>query len=349
MFLVAAAGIMWGFVGIFVTHLASMGVSTVGIVTLRMGGSALCVAAFIVLSELACGRSWDEIAGLFRCSPRDLALIAAMGFLGMGISNLCSYQAMQLVGVATSTVLLYTSPVFVGIASAFLYGEPLDGQRCVAFVLNLLGSFLVVTNGDMSGISFDVFGIALGAFAAVINVVYVLGGKHLAGARDPRVVVCYAFSVRVHRPLPIGFPFRDVTRVAGLELASWSFVFCLLPSAVAYLLYMAGIATGLEAERCPCSHLSRWFPLRWPACCCWAIRWGRRAWWGIVVVFLSVAAMNLNIAGKRASYTLASWRLYVKNGSRRISRQRPQGCIGDSAAQLYFTRTLSARILGRLT
>lgn len=304
MFLVAAAGIMWGFVGIFVTHLASMGVSTVGIVTLRMGGSALCVAAFIVLSELACGRSWDEIAGLFRCSPRDLALIAAMGFLGMGISNLCSYQAMQLVGVATSTVLLYTSPVFVGIASAFLYGEPLDGQRCVAFVLNLLGSFLVVTNGDMSGISFDVFGIALGAFAAVINVVYVLGGKHLAGARDPRVVVCYAFLFAFIGLLPIGFPFRDVTRVAGLELASWSFVFCLLPSAVAYLLYMAGIATGLGAGKVSVLASLEVVSASLAGVLLLGDPLGAASVVGIVVVFLSVAAMNLNIAGKRASYTL---------------------------------------------
>lgn len=304
MFLVAAAGIMWGFVGIFVTHLASMGVSTVGIVTLRMGGSALCVAAFIVLSELACGRSWDEIAGLFRCSPRDLALIAAMGFLGMGISNLCSYQAMQLVGVATSTVLLYTGPVFVGIASAFLYGELLDGQRCVAFVLNLLGSFLVVTNGDMSGISFDVFGIALGVFAAVINVVYVLGGKHLAGARDPRVVVCYAFLFAFIGLLPIGFPFRDVTRVAGLELASWSFVFCLLPSAVAYLLYMAGIATGLEAGKVSVLASLEVVSASLAGVLLLGDPLGAASVVGIVVVFLSVAAMNLNIAGKRASYTL---------------------------------------------
>ena len=144
-----------------------------------------------------------------------------MGFLGLGVSNLCSYQAMQLVGVATSTVLLYTGPVFVGIASALLYGEPLDGQRCVAFALNLFGSFLVVTNGDVSGMSFDVFGVALGVFAALINVVYVLGGKHLAGAHDPRVLVCYAFLFAFIGLLPIGFPFRDVTRVAGLELASW--------------------------------------------------------------------------------------------------------------------------------
>lgn len=290
MFLVAAAGIMWGFVGIFVTHLASMGVSTVGIVTLRMGGSALCVAAFIVLSELACGRSWNEIAGLFRCGPRDLALIAAMGFLGMGVSNLCSYQAMQLVGVATSTVLLYTGPVFVGIASAFLYGELLDGQRCVAFVLNLLGSFLVVTNGDMSGISFDVFGIALGVFAAVINVVYVLGGKHLAGARDPRVVVCYAFLFAFIGLLPIGFPFRDVTRVAGLELASWSFVFCLLPSAVAYLLYMAGIATGLEAGKVSVLASLEVVSASLTGVLLLSDPLGAASVVGIVVVFLSVAA-----------------------------------------------------------
>ena len=282
MFLVSAAGIMWGFVGIFVTHLASMGVSTFGIVTLRMGGSALCVAMFIVLSELACGRSWDEIAGLFRCSPRDLALIAAMG----------------------STVLLYTGPVFVGIASALLYGEPLDGQRCVAFALNLFGSFLVVTNGDVSGMSFDVFGVALGVFAALINVVYVLGGKHLAGAHDPRVLVCYAFLFAFIGLLPIGFPFRDVTRVAGLELASWSFAFCLLPSAAAYLLYMAGIATGLEAGKVSVLASLEVVSASLVGVLLLGDPLGAESAAGIVVVFLSVAAMNLNIAGKRASYTL---------------------------------------------
>ena len=227
-----------------------------------------------------------------------------MGFFGLGVSNLCSYQAMQLVGVATSTVLLYTGPVFVGIASALLYGEPLDGQRCVAFALNLFGSFLVVTNGDVSGMSFDVFGVALGVFAALINVVYVLGGKHLAGAHDPRVLVCYAFLFAFIGLLPIGFPFRDVTRVAGLELASWSFAFCLLPSAAAYLLYMAGIATGLEAGKVSVLASLEVVSASLVGVLLLGDPLGAESAAGIVVVFLSVAAMNLNIAGKRASYTL---------------------------------------------
>lgn len=303
-FLVAAAGIMWGFVGIFVTRLASMGVSTTGIVTLRMGGSALCVAVLILLSELARGRSWSEVAELFRCGPRDLLLIAAMGFLGLGVSNLCCYQAMQLVGVATSTVLLYTGPVFVGIASALLYGEPLDGQRLVAFALNLLGCFLVVTNGDVSGAPFNALGIALGVFAAVINVVYVLGGKGLAGTHDPRVVVCYAFLFSFVGLLPIGFPFQDVTRAAGVELVIWASAFCLFPSAVAYLFYMAGIVSGLEAGKVSVLASLEVVSASLVGVLLLGDSLGTMSAIGIVVVFLSVMVMNHNVTGGRSTYTL---------------------------------------------
>ena len=114
-FLILLAGILWGSMGLFVRTLNSLGLASMGIVSLRAIVTAISMLVFLLIFD----RSRLHIR------LRDLWCFLGTGILSIIFFNYCYFSAIMLTSMSVAAVLLYTAPAIVMILSFFLFGENL--------------------------------------------------------------------------------------------------------------------------------------------------------------------------------------------------------------------------------
>ena len=139
--LVAAAGSMWGFMGLLVRRLGAMNLSSIDVCFIR----ALITAVFMFLLILCTDK------GAFKIRLRDCWCFAGTGVISVTFFNYCYFRTIMLTSLSTAAVLLYTAPVFVVLMSAVLFKEKLTKGKLAAAALAFLGCGFVsgIVGGDV--------------------------------------------------------------------------------------------------------------------------------------------------------------------------------------------------------
>lgn len=128
-----AAGVSWGFIGLFTRKLSAAGISADNIAALRCIGSALFLFLCFALTDRAA----------FRITAKDVPLHLGNGVLStLGSAYFYMYCQTQC-SLAVAGILLYTAPAVVVILSVFILKEPLTKNKTVALFLAMLGCALV--------------------------------------------------------------------------------------------------------------------------------------------------------------------------------------------------------------
>ena len=153
--------------------------------------------------------------------------------------------------MSTASVLLYTSPVFGVMLGRVLYREDVTPNKLVAIVFNIVGCVLAVTNGDLSGFHFSVWGVTSGVIAGLCGASLAVFSRIATKTVHPLAVTFWGFVFGGAVMAAIAAPWPEVAAAMSPQLLLLFLGFGLIPTAVAYILYMQGLSMGLETSKVP--------------------------------------------------------------------------------------------------
>ena len=238
MLLIFGAGILWGTIGLFVNELNALGASGSLISFMRM------FFALIVMTAAALAKHGK---GIILRDKKALLFCALIGIISNGLFNIFYTTSIRLNGMGTASVLLYTAPVFTAIASRLIFHERFSGLKIFALGLNIAGCILTVTGGDFSGSSVNVLGVLAGLGSGFGYGMAAIFAK-LAGKRiDELLLSVYGFLFAA----AFLFVFMRPEFSGGAKVAGVGFLYGLIPTAFAYLVYYIGLNKIRDTSKVP--------------------------------------------------------------------------------------------------
>lgn len=239
--LVFVTGCLWGSIGLFIRLMSDVGASAALISFLRMA------FAFVILAIVTVARSGISA---FRVSGRTLLFSAALGLVCHGVYNVFYSWAVTLAGVTVSAVLLRIAPVFTAIISVLCFHEKITRHKCFALAINVVGCVLAATGGQFDGALLSLTGILCGVAAGLCYALSAIFGRLAGENSDPFVVSTYSY---LFAAVFLGIflkpwmqPIYVTPTILGL-----GFLYALIPTAIAYLLYYRGLQQIRESSKVP--------------------------------------------------------------------------------------------------
>ena len=180
--LVILAGACWGTISIFIYFLSDSGLSELQISFLRQ------LFAAVVFSLIIFAKDRTK----FRIQPRDLWLLALVGFINGVVFNFCYFYTIVNSRASIAVVLLYTSPVFVMILARIFFKERITRNKIIALVLTVVGCVFVtgvLGEGYTPPLIAIVTGVLTGLAYALNNIIT----SQAVRKNDPMTVTLYTF------------------------------------------------------------------------------------------------------------------------------------------------------------
>lgn len=232
-FLVLAAGILWGMMGIYVRKLTEFGMGTMEIVALRSLLTAVCLFVFMLLFK----------RDMLKIRLKDIWCFIGTGILSVVFFNFCYFKAITLTSLSIAAVLLYTAPTIVMILSAVLFKERITTVKVVALAITFIGCILVTGMlGDKKGLSAEGLLIGLGAglgyaFYSIFSRFAIERGYHSL------TISFYTFLIAAIGTVPM-VNLRIIYGVCLVDksMILYYFLFALLTTILPYILYTKGLA-----------------------------------------------------------------------------------------------------------
>ena len=227
-----AAASIWGTLGLFAKILYAQGVSFEALVAVRASVGWVAVMTFV----LATGKR-----GSLRISGRDLAFLAPLGLVGIGLFYLLYFYTVRESTVGTAAVLLYSSPAFVVVLARLFLNETLNAAKVLALFLTAGGIFLVAGAYDPSNLEVSPPVLLAGLLSGLTYGLYSIIGRPVAGHLGPSIILSYALffggSLLVVAALP------SLGTLAGLPMGSYALLLMLavVHTTLAFALYTFGL------------------------------------------------------------------------------------------------------------
>ncbi len=185
---------------------------------------------------------------LFKASPKELVPCALVGIVGLAAANTCYYECMGEVGMSTASVLLYTSPVFGVMLGRVLYREDVTPNKLVAIVFNIVGCVLAVTNGDLSGFHFSVWGVTSGVIAGLCGASLAVFSRIATKTVHPLAVTFWGLVFGGAVMAAIAAPWPDVAAAMSPQLLLLFLGFGLVHSCGLHLIYAGSVHGARDIE-----------------------------------------------------------------------------------------------------
>lgn len=234
-------GAIWGTIGLFVTKMSECGADSVMISFLRMAFS------FGILSVFTIAKYGINA---FKVDFKTLAACAMLGLVCHGIYNIFYSLAIVSAGVTISAVLLNIAPVFTAVVSCIFFSEKITRLKAAALVINVLGCILAVTGGNISLEGMSVIGILFGTGAGLCYGLTAIIGKIAGKYTNTFVMSTYSYLFASLFLLCSIKPSGSSFNLTG-EMAIWGFLYALIPTAIGYLIYYAGVQKVKESSKVP--------------------------------------------------------------------------------------------------
>lgn len=183
--LVAASGILYGFLGFLGTLILRENISIYNMLFWRFaiaGGWML----FFVLKQT----SSKEIQHSF--DRRTLGFMFLLGAIGYAGSSLFYFIASEYTGTGLAMVIFFSYPIIVALSSWIIQRKQLNLSVILALMTMMVGFVLL---REQSAHSFNMMGIFFGVIAAACYAFYVVGSKHVTSytidANVLATIVCF--------------------------------------------------------------------------------------------------------------------------------------------------------------
>ncbi|GAA4177329.1 MULTISPECIES: DMT family transporter [Sphingobacterium] len=187
--LAVSAAILWGVSGTFGQFLFQQrGVNVEWLITIRM------LVTGAVLLILAGANNRRDLWSIWsnRKDAIDLLLFSIVGVLAVQYSY---FAAINYSNAATATVMQYTGPVMIAIYIALKERKFPNGKTCLAILLAVLGTFLLVTHGKIGTLSISGIALFFGLVSAVTLAFYTLQPVHLLNKYKSTVVIGWGMLI----------------------------------------------------------------------------------------------------------------------------------------------------------
>lgn len=230
-FYVLLAGVLWGIIGIFVRGFGERGLSSMQIVAIRLGISAVLFSLYALLFKRE----------LFRIKLRDLWCFLGTGVLSVGVFSYCYFQSIALSSLSVASILLYTAPAFVMLFSLLFFREKMTWLKGVALVLAIVGCALAT--GVFGGAKVTREGLIFGLLSGICYALYSIFSRFaLDRGYSPLTITLYTFIFAGAMSLCV----IDVRPVAAILTESplsamWCVLFAVVSCVLPYLFYTLGL------------------------------------------------------------------------------------------------------------
>ena len=229
---VVAAASIWGTLGLFAKILYAQGVSFESLVAVRASVGWAAALSFVLASGGASS---------LRVSGRDLAFLAPLGLVGIGLFYLLYFYTVRESTVGTAAVLLYCSPAFVVVLARLFLGEALNAAKVLALLLTAGGIFLVAGAYDPANLEVSPTVLLTGLLSGLTYGLYSIFGRPVTGHLGPSIILSYALFFGGLLLVVAALPTLDT--LAGLPATSYALLFMLavVHTALAFALYTFGL------------------------------------------------------------------------------------------------------------
>jgi drug/metabolite transporter (DMT)-like permease len=282
--LILTAGVLWGTIGFFATHLTRLGMSAADAAFFRLLSSAVVLALILLIK--------GKGTSLFRIGRRGLISCALVGFVSQAFYNYCYMNAIQQSGMATAAVLLYTSPVYVALLSRVFFREPLRANKVLAILINIAGCILTVTGGAFADVRISAFGLTMGLLAGFSYALLPILSRTGADREEPLTAAFYGQLFGAVLLFLLVRPDRGSGAAFDLRLLPVTAGFGLIPSALAYIAYYGGMGRIRETSVIPVLASVETAVAAGIGLAAFGQELGPVKIIGIVLVFCSIAVMN---------------------------------------------------------
>jgi len=237
--MVAAAGILWGTIGIQVQTLLNYQLPVHAIVLWRMIFAFTILFSFIFFTNRK----------LLKVDLRGLVHISLIGLFSQFFFNLLYFSAIQKTTVATAVTLMYTAPIFIAIMARIFYHELFTPFKTVALFLCIGGCFFTATGGSMETLQLNLPGVLMGLGSGFTFALLTILSKAIINKYHQLTIIVYSIGFGLLFYLPFSRPLEvfqiDLALKAWLLLGSIG----LISTVIAYGFYITGLSYGIEASK----------------------------------------------------------------------------------------------------
>lgn len=236
------AGILWGIIGIFVKELNALGADASLIGFMRMFFAFLIM---LIISLIKHGRN------IILKDRKTILLCALLGIVCNGLFNIFYTNSIRLNGMGIACVLMYTAPVFTAIGSRLIFHEKFSGIKIFALIMNILGCILTATGINIfHNENISLIGILAGLGSGFGYGMAAVIGKIAGEKTDALIMSVYSFFFAALFLFIFTMP--DLTPAfKDLRIMGTGFLYGLIPTSFAYLVYYNGLKNIKDTSRVP--------------------------------------------------------------------------------------------------
>lgn len=200
------------------------------------------VFGFIVLGVYSSIRTPQ----ILKISKKGIIYSVIIGIICQAMFNLCYFKAIDIAGVSIAAVLLYTSPLFLAIFSKVCYKENITRSKLFSLILCFIGAIMAVTGGRLDFQGLNAFGLLLGVLSAIAYALMPTISKNALKEFSSSTILVYSFLFGAIFMIPSSRPWEILNYAKDLDVLSCMLMLGIVPAALAYIFYAAGISKGVE-------------------------------------------------------------------------------------------------------
>lgn len=239
--MIFVCGALWGLIGPFIETLHSLGASP------ALSGFIRMFFAFLIMLAVTV---WRCGFAALRLSRKAFISCLLLGIICQGMVNIFYNSAVPLAGIAISAVLMNTAPVFTMLASRVFFHERLTRQKVLALAVNVLGCIFASTGGNFDLATISLTGIILGALSGMGYGMTAIIGRVAGDETNPYVASTYSYLFAAIFLALYARPW-SIPEIRRPSILLVGFLFALIPTAIAYLLYYTGLQYVRETSKVP--------------------------------------------------------------------------------------------------
>ena len=238
-FLVLAAGILWGTMGLYVRRLNNLGFTTIEIVAVRSVVTAVLLLAVLFFYNRE----------LLKIRIKDIWCFVGTGIFSIVFFNYCYFKAITMTSLSVAAVLLYTAPAIVMVLSTFLFHEKITLVKVLSLLATFAGCvFVTGLVGDAGSLSVN--GVLVGLGAGFGYALYSIFSRYaLERGYHSLTISFYTFLFAAVAVLPLA----DVSIIyktceEDFRMLGFYLIFGLVSTVMPYITYTLGL-TAMENSK----------------------------------------------------------------------------------------------------
>ncbi|CZR77961.1 putative inner membrane transporter YicL [Clostridioides difficile] len=233
---IAIAGLLWATLGLFGKFLMGNGLTSEQVAFTRL------FFGFIVLGVYSSIRTPQ----ILKINKKGIIYSVIIGIICQAMFNLCYFKAIDIAGVSIAAVLLYTSPLFLAIFSKICYKENITRSKLFSLILCFIGAIMAVTGRRLDFQGLNAFGLLLGVLSAIAYALMPTISKNALKEFSSSTILVYSFLFGAIFMIPSSRPWEILNYAKDLDVLSCMLMLGIVPAALAYIFYAAGISKGVE-------------------------------------------------------------------------------------------------------